>query len=665
MKVCSSAYSKMSFGFLNFLELSLPGLCQTQQTDKPEICIFCFAFGSLTSEEWFSMFEFHSKAYAILERISVLLSARTYRMLKQMLGCCKVYISESRNRAAKVSIELASKLFPGAAIVNKFEDITYNGVGYTMVSKLVPDPSSDSYPLKNAVFSMIKAAFEAIDLKLHGGTHPRLGVVDHVCFHPLALTYLEQMAGIAKPLADDIGCNLRVPTFLYGAAHEEGRKLDSIRRAMGYFKPNANGNQWRGGLKSGPLPLKPDKGPDQVIESKGVINLCAVGGDRVQLEVERLAMTEGMAVGKDDDSRPICKNIGVRLESAYVLGFSQRKGKPTQNFRIRKCHHCFLTIWSWSSCLHKDKKKGMKQSMLICCKLYISESRNLAALDSIERAARLDPETAMVNKFLDRAYNRVTYTLVSHIAHDSTGCPIYSPLQQTVVSMVEAACQAINLELHSGAHPRLGVVDDIIFHPLAQTSLDEAAWLARSVAGDIGNRFQLPIFLYGAAHPLGKAPDAIRRELGYYRPNFMGNQWAGWALPEILSVRPDEGPVQVSPARGIAMIGACPWVAMYNVPIISTDVSATRRIARMVSARGGGLPGVQTLGLFHGEESTEIACILLEPNQVGADRVQNRVELLAAEEGLDVEKGYFTDCSQEMLIDKYMKLTLDAPPRLM
>ena len=74
--------------------------------------------------------------------------------------------------------------------------------------------------------------------------------------------------------------------------------------------------------------------------------------------------------------------------------------------------------------------------------------------------------------------------------HDSTGSAIYSPLQQTVMAMAEAAFGAINLEQHSGAHPRLGVVDDIVFHPLARASLDEAAWLAKAVAVDIANRFQ-------------------------------------------------------------------------------------------------------------------------------------------------------------------------------
>ncbi|KAK4714322.1 hypothetical protein R3W88_020229 [Solanum pinnatisectum] len=304
----------------------------------------------------------------------------------------------------------------------------------------------------------------------------------------------------------------------------------------------------------------------------------------------------------------------------------------------------------------KDKKKSVTQSMLLCCKLYISESRNREALEPIERAARLDPETVIINKFQDRDYNRVNYTLVSYVIHDSTGCPIYSPLHQTVVAMVAAAYDAINLEQHSGAHPRLGVVDDILIHPLARASLDEASWLAKKVAADIGNRFQVPVYLYAAAHPMGKALDTIRRELGYYRPNFRGIQWAGWAQPEQVPVKPDEGPEVVSRARGVVMIGAHKWVAMYNIPIMSTDLSAARRIAQRVSARGGGLPTVQTLGLFHGEDSTEIACILLEPNQIGADRVQNHVETLASQESLDVEKGYFTDLSPEMIIERYMKL---------
>ncbi|KAJ4729880.1 formimidoyltransferase-cyclodeaminase-like [Melia azedarach] len=322
------------------------------------------------------------------------------------------------------------------------------------------------------------------------------------------------------------------------------------------------------------------------------------------------------------------------------------------------CRELIKSIVSFFSRLIKNNKNKTipNQSHLVCCKLFISEGHNREALDAIEQAARLDPETAFINKFEDEAYNRTRYTLVSYVVHDSTGTPIYSPLKQTVVAMVEAAYGAINLELHTGGHPRLGVIDDILFHPLALASMDEAAWLAKAVAANIGSTFQVPVYLYAAAHPTGKALETFRRELGYYTPNFMDKQWAGLAVSKILPEMPNDGPAQVSPARGVVMVGARPWIGLYNVPLMSKDVSIARRIARKVSARGGGLPTVQALGLFHGEDSTEVACMLLDTKQVGADKVQDRVEMLAAQEGLDVGKGYFTDLSEEMILEKYMNL---------
>lgn len=130
-------------------------------------------------------------------------------MSKMILACCKLYISESRNKLALESIERAAKLFPEAAVVNKFEDVTYNRVGYTVVSKLPPKPSGDASALANTVFSMVKAAFENIDLQMHSGSHPRLGVVDHICFHPLSSASLDQVAGIAKSFGSVVGSSLQ------------------------------------------------------------------------------------------------------------------------------------------------------------------------------------------------------------------------------------------------------------------------------------------------------------------------------------------------------------------------------------------------------------------------------------------------------------------------
>lgn len=136
---------------------------------------------------------------------------------------------------------------------------------------------------------------------------------------------------------------------------------------------------------------------------------------------------------------------------------------------------------------------------LMCCKLWISESRNLAALESVEEAAKIRGESVtVVNRFLDPVYNRVAYTLVSHLNTSGAGAGDISasPLMETVSAMVEAAYAGIDLRRHSGTHPRLGVVDHICFHPLAGADLDQAAHLAKLLSSAVGHRFQGNLSIY-------------------------------------------------------------------------------------------------------------------------------------------------------------------------
>ncbi|GJN01099.1 hypothetical protein PR202_ga18335 [Eleusine coracana subsp. coracana] len=243
---------------------------------------------------------------------------------------------------------------------------------------------------------------------------------------------------------------------------------------------------------------------------------------------------------------------------------------------------------------------GMLRPALACCKLYISEARNAPALRAIERAAA--PAAVLVNAFADDAYNRVGYTLVSRL---SGGPP--PPLHRAAFGVVAAALEAVDLGSHAGAHPRLGVVDHVVFHPLAGARLDDVAALARAVATDIGDKLQVPTYLYGAAHGEGRTLASIRRQLGYFTPTSPDNQWQGASDASSLPVAPDAGPGTPSRSKGVVVVGATAWVDNYNVPLHTSDVEAAKRIARAVSERGGGLRSVQAMGLAHGEGVTEVA----------------------------------------------------------
>lgn len=140
----------------------------------------------------------------------------------------------------------------------------------------------------------------------------------------------------------------------------------------------------------------------------------------------------------------------------------------------------------------KKTKRAVEESMVVCCKVFISEARNTEALEAIERAAaREADEAVIVSKFDDRHYNRVRYTVVSYVDFFAGGA-VYSPLQRAVMAMAEAAYAAVDLREHSGAHPRLGVLDDVVFHPLTRSSLHHASLLAEATARQIAASFQGP-----------------------------------------------------------------------------------------------------------------------------------------------------------------------------
>ncbi|XP_059285033.1 uncharacterized protein LOC132038374 [Lycium ferocissimum] len=228
--------------------------------------------------------------------------------------------------------------------------------------------------------------------------------------------------------------------------------------------------------------------------------------------------------------------------------------------------------------------------------------------------------------------------------------------QNASFAMVKAAFETIDFQEHCGTHPRLGVVDHICFHPLGATSLDLVADTAKSLGFEVGSDLQVPTFLYGAAHQEGRSLDSIRRELGYFRPNSSENQWRGGTEFETLQLKPDEGPARATQAKGVITIGATRWVDNYNIPVFTNDISIARKIAKKVSGRGGGLPSVQSMALTHGGGTIEVACNLLEPARIGGDQVQLEVERLAREEGISVGKGYYTDFSEEKIIESYLKL---------
>eukprot|EP00897_Mesotaenium_endlicherianum_P004674 jgi/Mesen1/4234/ME000022S03522 len=319
---------------------------------------------------------------------------------------------------------------------------------------------------------------------------------------------------------------------------------------------------------------------------------------------------------------------------------------------LRHCQKASLTPLKLShtgmSSIKSFRTETDAASPLLACSIYVSEGRDAATLDELERVAHASSSARLVNVFRDEPYNRTGYTLAG-----SSG-----PLQSAVVAMSLKAIAAIDMSKQEGSHPRLGSVDHICFFPLRGADLAGAGEAARRAAESIGSSGRVPVFVYGHASPARASLADIRRRLGYFHTP-KGGIWQGSpALPLAMlaadAAAPDFGPGQADTRSGCAAVGATPWVLNYNVPLVTADARLARRIARQVSERGGGLEGVQAMALAHGGTGGgfEIACNILDPERVLPALVSERIaDLCDAEEGVvAVQPGYFPGLSKEEVL---------------
>jgi glutamate formiminotransferase/formiminotetrahydrofolate cyclodeaminase len=112
-----------------------------------------------------------------------------------------------------------------------------------------------------AAFLAIKKAGELIDMSKHKGEHPRMGAIDVCPLIPIANISMEETAKFAQRLAERVGKELQIPTYLYEAAQpDKSRSNLSVIRA----------GEYEGFFKKIKLPeWKPDFGPAEFDAKRG------------------------------------------------------------------------------------------------------------------------------------------------------------------------------------------------------------------------------------------------------------------------------------------------------------------------------------------------------------------------------------------------------------
>lgn len=171
--------------------------------------------------------------------------------------------------------------------------------------------------LEEAVFRLFEVARDRLDIRLHRGEHPRIGIVDVVPFTPWRGVTMEDCKALAWRVGEGIASRFRVPVYFYGEAakREEHRDLSSIRRG-GYEK-------LREEIASVPE-RHPDLGPREIHPTLGATAVGARGplvAFNVNLRTERVEVAQKIAARLREGLRWV-KAIGVSLRTRGMVQVS-------------------------------------------------------------------------------------------------------------------------------------------------------------------------------------------------------------------------------------------------------------------------------------------------------------------------------------------------------
>ncbi len=215
------------------------------------------------------------------------------------------------------------------------------------------------------------------------------------------------------------------------------------------------------------------------------------------------------------------------------------------------------------------------------CVPNFSEGTDLAKVDEIVKAITSVPGVLLLDRQSDADHNRSVITFA--------GEP--KVVVEAAVRGAGRAVELIDLNRHTGVHPRIGALDVLPFVPLQNVRIEECAALAVTAGEEIWKRFHVPVYLYGAA---ARYPD--RRQLAAIRRGqFEGLRKEVPGNPER---RPDIGGPELHPTAGACAAGARKILIAYNIQLATSDVAMARRIAGKIRSSSGGLPAVKAMGVF-------------------------------------------------------------------
>lgn len=218
-------------------------------------------------------------------------------------------------------------------------------------------------------------------------------------------------------------------------------------------------------------------------------------------------------------------------------------------------------------------------SKIIECVPNFSEGRRPEIIDQIVAAITAVEGTYLLDREMDADHNRAVITFI--------GSP--DAVKAGAFAGIARATELIDMNKHSGEHPRLGATDVCPFIPLVGAGIDECVILAKELGRKVADELKIPVYLYenAAAKPQRENLAVIRK--GEYE----GIKAEMGTNPER---DPDIGEAKMHPTAGAIVIGARMPLVAYNIYLNTRDLSVAKKIAKAIRSRSGGFQYCKALG---------------------------------------------------------------------
>jgi glutamate formiminotransferase / formiminotetrahydrofolate cyclodeaminase len=255
---------------------------------------------------------------------------------------------------------------------------------------------------------------------------------------------------------------------------------------------------------------------------------------------------------------------------------------------------------------------------LIECVPNFSEGRDPVKVDAIVHAMSNVPGVYVLDREMDADHNRCVVTLA--------GEP--EAVAEAATLGAGKALELIDMNTHTGAHPRVGATDVIPFIPIEGVTLEDCVALARRVGNEIWKRYRIPIFFYEAA---ATRPDRVNLE------NVRRGQYEGLReeLKKNHERQPDVGEPKLHPTAGVTVVGARKFLIAYNVNLNTHDISIANKIAKAIRYSSGGLRYVKSMGVnLKARNLAQVSINLTDFENTPMHRVYQMVKREAARYGV-------------------------------